>query len=179
MWRGPSGRDPSRLVRSGELRNERSNMENSPAPWISALRHSHDRLRAAVEPLDLSQLEQLSYASEWSIAQVLSHLGSQAEIFGLFVNAGLSGSEPPGQDAFAPIWDVWNAKSPQAQASDALDADQATLARFESMDADEQARFRLSMFGMELDTAGVARMRLGEHAMHTWDVVVALDPRET
>lgn len=154
-------------------------METSPAPWISALRHSHDRLRAAVEPLDPGQLEQRSYASEWSIAQVLSHLGSQAEIFGLFLNAGLSGSESPGQDAFAPIWGVWNAKTPQAQASDALDADQATLARFESMDADEQARFRLSMFGMELDTAGIARMRVGEHAIHTWDVVVALDPKES
>ena len=154
-------------------------METSPAPWLSALRHSHDRLRAAVEPLDVGQLEQLSYASEWSIAQVLSHLGSQAEIFGLFLDAGLSSQDPPGAEAFPPIWDVWNAKTPQAQASDALDADQATLARFESMGADEQARFRLSMCGMELDTAGVARMRLGEHALHTWDVVVALDPKET
>ena len=26
-------------------------MESSPGPWISALRHSHDRLRADVEPL--------------------------------------------------------------------------------------------------------------------------------
>lgn len=65
-------------------------MESSPGPWISALRHSHDRLRAAVEPLGLDQLEQRSYASEWSIAQVLSHLGSQAEIFGLFLDAGLT-----------------------------------------------------------------------------------------
>ena len=65
-------------------------MEPSPAPWISALRHSHDRLRASAEPLDLAQLEQLSYASEWSIAQVLSHLGSQAEIFGMFLEAGLA-----------------------------------------------------------------------------------------
>ena len=154
-------------------------MESSPTPWISALRRSHDRLRAAVEPLDLGQLERQSYASEWSIAQVLSHLGSQAEIFELFLNAGLSGQEPPGQDAFAPVWEVWNAKTPQAQASDALHADQATLARFESMDADEQARFHLSMFGLELDTAGIARMRVGEHAIHTWDVVVALDPKET
>src|ERR1700678_2693299 len=119
MWRGPSGRDPSRLVRSGELRNERSDMENSPAPWISALRHSHDRLQAAAGPLDLAQLEQLSYASEWSIAQVLSHLGSQAEIFGLSRDAGLTGQDAPGREAFPPIWDVWNAKSPQAQASDA------------------------------------------------------------
>jgi len=154
-------------------------METNPAPWISALRHSHDRLRAAVEPLDPGQLEQLSYASEWSIAQVLSHLGSQAEIFGLFLDAGLNGQDPPGPEVFAPIWDVWNAKTPRAQASDALRADQATLERFESLDAGEQARLHLHMFGMELGTAGLARMRLGEHALHTWDVAVALDPAAT
>ena len=68
-------------------------MELSPGPWISALRHSHDRLQASVEPLGLPQLERRSYASEWSIAQVLSHLGSQAEIFGLFLDAGLTGQD--------------------------------------------------------------------------------------
>jgi hypothetical protein len=35
------------------------------------------------------------------------------------------------------------------------------------------------MFGMDLDTAGLARMRLGEHAIHTWDIAVALDPAAT
>jgi len=54
-------------------------MELSPDRWISALRHSHNRLRAAVEPLSPDQLGRPSYASEWSIAQVLSHLGSQAD----------------------------------------------------------------------------------------------------
>ena len=54
-------------------------METSPDPWIGALRHSNDRLRALVGPLDLAQLEQRSYASEWSIARVLSHLGSGAD----------------------------------------------------------------------------------------------------
>jgi hypothetical protein len=29
---------------------------------------------------------------------------------------------------------------------------------------------------MELDTTGLLRMRLGEHAVHTWDIAVALDP---
>ncbi len=154
-------------------------MESSPDPWISALRHSHDRLRTAVEPLSLEQLEQRSYASEWSVAQVLSHLGSQAEIFGLFIDAGLTGQEPPGREAFEPIWDSWNGKDPQAQASDALRADQATLERFESLDADQRARLRLKMFGMELDTTGLARMRVGEHAIHAWDVLVALDPSAT
>jgi Mycothiol maleylpyruvate isomerase N-terminal domain len=105
-------------------------METSPGPWIGALRHSHDRLRALVEPLDLGQLQRRSYCSEWSIAQVLSHIGSQAEISGLVLNAGLSGQDPPGPDAFSPIWESWNAKDPQAMAPDALSADGASVKRF-------------------------------------------------
>ena len=154
-------------------------MESNPGPWISALRHSHDRLRAAVEPLSLDQLEQRSYASEWSVAQVLSHLGSQAEIFSLFLDSALTGQDPPGREQFEPIWASWNGKDPRAQASDALRADQATLERFESLDADQRARLQLKMFGMELDTTGLARMRLSEHAIHAWDVLVALDPSAT
>lgn len=154
-------------------------METSPAPWIEALRHSHDTLRAIAEPLDVSQLERKSFASEWSIAQVLSHLGSQAEIFSLFLDAGLSGQDPPGQDAFPPIWEAWNAKSPQAQAADALRADEAVTTRFESLDDAQREQLRLHLFGMDLDTAGLARMRLGEHAVHTWDIAVTLDPAAT
>jgi hypothetical protein len=32
---------------------------------------------------------------------------------------------------------------------------------------------------MELGTTGLARMRLGEHAVHAWDVLVTLDPSAT
>jgi uncharacterized protein (TIGR03083 family) len=154
-------------------------METSPGPWIEALRHSHDTLQAVAGPLDPGQLRQQSYDTEWSVAQVLSHIGSQSEIFGLFLDAGLSGQDPPGPEAFGPIWESWNGKSPQDQAADALRADEAVIARLESLDDDERERFRLSMFGMDLDIAGFARMRLGEHAVHTWDVVVALDPAAT
>jgi hypothetical protein len=35
------------------------------------------------------------------------------------------------------------------------------------------------MFGNSLDLSGLAGMRLGEHALHTWDVAVALDPDAT
>src|SRR5579863_2209427 len=151
-------------------------METSPDPWFGALRHSHERLVSVAGPLSPDQLEQRSYASEWSIAQVLSHLGSGAEIFALFLEAGLAGQEPPGQDVFVPIWSQWNAKDPQAQATDGLRADEATVARFESLDPDQKASLRMKVFGMDMDLAGLARMRLGEHAVHTWDVAVALDP---
>ena len=153
-------------------------METSPDPWIGALRHSHDRLQALVEPLDLASLEQRSYASEWSIAQVLSHLGSGADIFALFLEAGLAGQDPPGSDAFVPVWNAWNAKDPQAQATDGLRADEAAVERFESLDPD-QRRLRLQVFGMDVDLIGLARMRVSEHAVHTWDVAVALDSSAT
>jgi uncharacterized protein (TIGR03083 family) len=154
-------------------------METSPGPWIGALRHSHDRLQALVEPLDAGQLRQRSYPSEWSIAQLLSHLGSGAEIFGLWLDAGLSGQDPPGRDKISPIWNAWNAKDPQAQASDALQSDRAAVERLEALDAGQRARLRLHLFGMDVDTTGLARMRLSEHAVHTWDVAVALDPSAT
>ena len=154
-------------------------METSPGPWIDALRHSHDRLLAIVEPLDPEQLEQPSYASEWSIAQVLSHLGSQAEIFGLWLDASLNGEAPPGRETIGSIWDSWNVRSPQAQASDALCGDQVTLERMESLDGDQLAGLHLNLFGMDLDATGLARIRVSEHAVHTWDVAVALDPSAT
>jgi uncharacterized protein (TIGR03083 family) len=154
-------------------------MELSPDRWIDALRHSHDRLRACVEPLDAEQVQRQSYASEWSIAQVLSHLGSGAQIFSMFLDAALSGAEPPGQEAFPPIWEAWNTRAPQAQAADGLAADRQLVERFTSLDADQRDRVRLQLFGMDLDITGLARMRLSEHAIHTWDVAVALDPAAT
>jgi uncharacterized protein (TIGR03083 family) len=154
-------------------------METSPDPWLRELRRSHDRLQALVEPLDVAQLEQRSYASEWSIAEVLSHLASGAEIFGLFLEAGLTGQDAPGRDAFVSIWNAWNARDPRAKATGGLRADEAFVERLESFDPDQKAGLRLHMFGMETDLTGLARMRLSEHALHSWDVAVALDPSAT
>lgn len=151
-------------------------METEPGPWIAALRSSHDTLTSLVEPLDDDQLEGPSYASEWTVAQVLSHIGSSAEIFTMFLDASLAGEPLPGREAFPPIWEAWNGRSPRAQASDALAADGQLVARFESFDAEQLEQLRFQLFGMDLDVAGVAALRLGEHAVHTWDVAVALEP---
>ena len=67
-----------------------------------------------------------------------------------------------------------------AGASDrALATDEVLVKRLESLNADERDRMRLHLFGMDLDLTGLARMRLGEHAVHSWDVAVALDPAAT
>ena len=64
-------------------------MEPDARTVIASVRNSHERLVSLVKPLTPQELRRRSYASEWSIAQVLSHLGSQAEIFETFLAAAL------------------------------------------------------------------------------------------
>jgi uncharacterized protein (TIGR03083 family) len=146
---------------------------------VTALRRSQDRLATSVTGLDGAGLRAPSYASEWSIAQVLSHLGSQAEIFGLLLGAGLSGGDAPGQDAFPPIWEAWNTRSPEEQATDSIAANENFVARLEALDPAQRDAFRLAAFGMDLDFPMFLRLRLAENAVHCWDITVALDPSAT
>lgn len=48
--------------------------------------------------------------------------------------------------------------------------------RFESLDPAQLDQVRVAAFGMDVDAARLAGMRLGEHAVHTWDVAVARNP---
>jgi uncharacterized protein (TIGR03083 family) len=146
---------------------------------IAALRATRDHLAGLVTGLDAAAIQAPSYDTEWSIGQVLSHLGSQAEIFELFLEAGLSGQAAPGGEAFQPIWDVWNAKDPVAWRDDYLSASEREVSTFESLDDATIEAFSISMFGMDMDLVGLLRMRLGESAAHAWDVAVMGDPSAT
>jgi uncharacterized protein (TIGR03083 family) len=144
--------------------------------WINAVRNSHERLVGLLASLDAEEVSGQSYDTEWTIADVASHLGSQAEIFGAFLDAGLNGTEPLSGADFGPIWDRWNALPPTEQVAASITADTAFIARLDRLTPAEAATFSMSLFGTELDLDGFLRMRLGEHAIHTWDVGVALDP---
>jgi uncharacterized protein (TIGR03083 family) len=148
---------------------------SDPQPWIAALRSSHDRLAGLVASLDAEGVRGPSYDPGWPIAQVLSHLGSQAEIFELFLDTALTGAELPAPDRFPAIWAVWDGKDPDDQVHDALAADRAFLERIEGLTEDQRRSARLSLFGTERDLVGLLQMRLAEHSLHTWDVAVALD----
>jgi uncharacterized protein (TIGR03083 family) len=144
----------------------------------TALRASHERLAGILSSLSDSQLDGRSYDSDWTVAQVASHLGSGAEIFGRFVECGVARTSAADVE-FQPVWDAWNAKSPRAQAGDLLAADRALLDQIRMMDADTRQRWHLEFFGMRHDITSLLRMRLAEHALHTWDIAVGLRPSET
>jgi uncharacterized protein (TIGR03083 family) len=143
--------------------------------WIAVLRNSHDRLAGLAGPLTAGQLRSQSYCADWSIAQVLSHVGSGAEIGTVMLASALAGA-PLDREAFPPIWDTWNNRSPEAQAADAITWDEEHVSRLEQLTDAELDGITFDFFGMQLDAAGLVGLRLAEHAVHTWDVAVSLDP---
>jgi uncharacterized protein (TIGR03083 family) len=147
--------------------------------WLAALRRSHERMTAIVGGLTDEQAMLRSYADEWTLAQVASHLGSQAEIFELFLTAGLAGADAPDSDALVPIWDRWNELPARSQLADSVAANEHFIARLEHLEPVQQDAFALSLFGSDLDIAGLTALRVSEHALHTWDIAVALDPAAT
>lgn len=147
---------------------------------IATLRSSQDHLAKLVVGLDDATLSSPSYCGDWSVAQVLSHLGSGAEIAKLGLDAARSGDAPPEREQYQAIWDRWNAKAPREMAEDALATNEAHVATLESMTDDELASLQLPSFGGRiLDGGGAALMRLNEHAIHTWDVEVTTDDGAT
>jgi uncharacterized protein (TIGR03083 family) len=151
-------------------------MTPTTADWIAANRNSHDHLSAVVANMDEALAGSPSYDSEWSIGAAASHLGSQAEIFKLFLDAGLTGTPAPGIEAIQPIWDIWNAKAPLEQVVDCITANEAFVSRVEALSDAEKSDVSLDLFGSALDLSGLLAMRLSEHAIHTWDIEVAITP---
>ncbi|GAB2928701.1 hypothetical protein GCM10027047_26750 [Rhodococcus aerolatus] len=144
---------------------------------IAALRAEHDVLADVVARVDDDQLTAPSGASRWSVADVLSHLGSGAQNTLADVAAGLGGDAVP-DGSHQSVWDRWNAMSPREQADEYLAADAELVARFEALGAAQRADARMPFRRLPdpLTMAAFAGMRLDELALHSWDVRVALDP---
>jgi uncharacterized protein (TIGR03083 family) len=141
---------------------------------VGALRASVDRLHALAGGLDDAQLVSQSYCDDWSIAQVLSHLGSGAVISSRSLQDVRAGTATP-DDFNQSVWDEWNAKSPRAQADDALVADEALTQALESVDETERAGLTFSLGPMSLGFNDMFGLRLNEHLFHTWDIAVMFD----
>ncbi len=151
-------------------------MESNPRVWIATLRQSHDRLLGLVGPLSPEKISGPSYCKDWSIAQVLSHLGSGAEIAMMMLPSALGQAEPVDRAAFQPIWDRWNAMTPDEQAAAGLMTDAQHVQTLDQLSDEDLASVSYQFMGLTLDAVGLIRLRLSEHSLHTWDVAVTLDP---
>ena len=139
-------------------------------PLVQVLDASAQRLADQVEQLTPQQVRQQAYPSEWTVADVLSHLGSGAVITRLRLD---------GEVDMQAVWDEWNAKDPDAQAADTLVADDVLQARLYTLTAEDRDRMRFAMGPVELDLPTFLRLRLNEHSLHSWDVAVTFDASAT
>ncbi|GAB2856862.1 maleylpyruvate isomerase family mycothiol-dependent enzyme [Actinoallomurus bryophytorum] len=148
---------------------------------IKALRSGHDDLAALVRGFTADDLARPSGASKWDISQVLSHLGSGAEINLAAVEGALNGSGSPAGDFNQGVWARWDAMSREERAEGFLTANETLVRRYEGLDEQtrESLRIDLGFLPAPIDVATSGRMRLNEFAHHTWDVKVAFDPKAT
>ncbi len=148
---------------------------------IEILRAGHDELDAFVTKLRPEDLTKPSGASEWTVAAVLSHLGSGAEIFLATLEAAVSGTGAPANDFNQTVWDRWNAMSPNQQAAGFLVANEKLVQAYEGLDETQRQHLRVKFGFMPepLDVASVLGMRLNEFSLHSWDVRVAFDSDAT
>ena len=144
---------------------------------LEALRSSVDRLAALVRTCDDAATRR-AYPSEWTVADVLSHVGSGAEIFRGRLDTALADAPLP--DGFGPnIWAAWDAKSPQSKIDDGIAADDALTTHCERLSPEERARANVPMGASTFEWERFVLGRLNEHLLHEWDVAVALDPEAT
>jgi uncharacterized protein (TIGR03083 family) len=145
---------------------------------IDALRSGHDHLAALVRGLAADDLTRPSGAAEWDVSQVLSHLGSGAEINLANLEASLSGTASPGGDFNKTVWARWDAMSPAERAEGFLAANETLVSRYESLDAQTRTDLRIDLgfLPVPVDVATAAGLRLSEFAHHSWDVEVSFDP---
>ena len=148
---------------------------------IAALRANHDELAALVVTLSADQLVGPSGASEWTVAQVLSHLGSGAEIGLAGYQSAIAGTPSPPPDFNQTVWDRWNALSPQEQADGFIKHNASLVAELEALTTEqrETLKIELGFLPFPLPVASLMGMRLNEAAQHGWDVEVGLDPAAT
>lgn len=142
---------------------------------VAELRTEHDSLVSLLNSLNTSDLDRMSYASEWTIAQVLSHLGSGAEINLSNLRGALGTSEPISKDTYPQLWERWDSLTPIDQGSQFEQMHGELVAALEDVEAGRLAGLQIPTAMGTLSGKTVVGMRLREAAIHAWDVAVALD----
>ncbi|QIZ00783.1 maleylpyruvate isomerase family mycothiol-dependent enzyme [Streptomyces sp. S1D4-11] len=145
--------------------------------WLGALHTSSERLDRQVSTLSEKDLARPSFAEGWSIAHVLSHLGSGAEISAMLVERGIKGlTNGPVREEVLPIWERWDALPPLDQRAAWQDANARHLGL---LDSAQRTSVKVPYFAGLLNITDYTGYRLSEHSVHGWDIAVALDPTAT
>jgi uncharacterized protein (TIGR03083 family) len=148
---------------------------------IAALRSGYDDLAAYAAALTEEDLNAPSGASEWSVSQVLSHLGSGAEINQAAVERARADAGSPPDGFNQSVWARWDAMGAVEHRDAFLVANRSLVELYESLTEAERRDLRIDL-GFLPAPVGVGeagRMRLNEFALHSWDAKAGADPAAT
>jgi uncharacterized protein (TIGR03083 family) len=148
---------------------------------IDALRSGYDGIAGQVSGFSDDDLARPSGAAGWDISEVLSHLGSGAEIAQATFQAALDGKPNPGPGFNQAVWDNWNAMTRQQRADGFLQVNHALLGLLESLDDATRDTLRIDMgfLPAPADVATAVRLRLNEFTLHSWDIRVGTGEHAT
>jgi uncharacterized protein (TIGR03083 family) len=159
-----------------EMTFELPTVTTSAERLLTGLRNCHDDLAARVRGLGEADLIHPSYCAEWPVAQVLSHLGSGAEIALDQLRAALAGTTPPGPDHFRAVWARWDALPPLRQADAFAEAVPRLHDAIGALGDAGQRKVHPYFHAGPVALPVFLTFRLVEQALHAWDVHVAFEP---
>ena len=155
-------------------------MSNADA-IITALRSGYDSLADLVSGYSDKQLAGPTGADEWDVSQVLSHLGSGAEIAQNSLHAALERKPGPGVEFNKTVWARYDGAGRRERLDWFLAANEGHTQSYESLSEETRTTLKIDMHYLPVpaDVATAAFSRLSELALHSWDVHVGLDPAAT
>ncbi|MGW0807295.1 maleylpyruvate isomerase family mycothiol-dependent enzyme [Nonomuraea sp. NPDC002799] len=154
-------------------------MTHQAEQLVKELRAELGQLTALVRGFGADDLARPSGAAEWDVSQVLSHLGSSAEINLAALDGAANDTGPLAMEFIRGVWARWDGMSAAERAEAFVTANEDVVRRFEELTADDDLRVELWFPSAPASVETLAGMRLAEFAHHTWDVKVAFDPAAT
>ncbi|MFF7215111.1 maleylpyruvate isomerase N-terminal domain-containing protein [Streptomyces sp. NPDC008238] len=147
---------------------------------LAAMHTVSRRLGDTVGSLTGDELLHPSFADGWSLAQVLVHLGTGAELCAAAVRRGLTGDlTRPSRDEIADVSEQWIPLRPAAQRDAWQEAEAGLLGLLDSLDAGVRASLTVPYFTGPVGFTDFTGYWLSEQSVHTWDVAVGLDGTAT
>lgn len=147
---------------------------------LTAMHSVSRRLGSTVGGLSGEQLLSPSFADGWSLAQVLVHLGTGAQLCTAAVRRGLTGDlTRPSREEIADVSEQWISLRPTAQRDAWQEAESGLLRLLDSLDAGVRASVTVPYFTGPVGFTDFTGYWLSEQSVHTWDVAVGLDGTAT
>ena len=161
--------------------DKQGGVETDARRWISALRGSHERLTAFAAGLDDDGLDTQSICTDWTWPRCWGTSGARRRSDSRLGKPTWRGAYRQAPKTNPPIWDRWNAMPPREAAAVFAVADRRLLEALEGLDADQldTVRSSLAFLPEPIDVASAVGFRLGEHALHSWDVFATFDAGAT